>query len=281
MRYEWYKQGETLQREIAETHLPESLLAVWYIGQMGLVVRWKELTICFDPVLNDLTWPDGSSRRNYAPPFVPESFLGVDAVICSHRHADHLNLDTLLPLAEANPKMKIIVPRPETEDLIRKGLKKEQVVGAGAGESISLGAGAVLRPVAAAHETYITDENGDQKNLGYVLECGGQRIYHAGDTVVTPRLIEDVRALGPITLACVPVNGIDSERRGRGVIGNMDCRDAAWFVSQIGADMTIPMHCDMVMKNEENPLIFAGYMRDLYPGRKYHLMQLGERLICG
>lgn len=281
MIYQWYKKGDILRQEIKETKLPETMAALWYIGQMGIVVRWKELTICFDPVLNDLCRPDGTTRRNYAPPFLPEEFDSVDYVVCSHNHADHINIKTLLPLQRANPHMRIIVPMPEVQSLIAQGLDGGTVIGAKAGEEIPLSLETDLYPIAAAHETYVTDEDGNQRNLGYVLKCGGISLYHAGDTVVTQQLIEDVKAAGPIALACVPVNGVDTERHSRGIIGNMDCRDAAFFAQQIGADMTLPMHCDMVMGNEENPLIFAEYMRTLYPGRKYHVMQLGERIIFG
>lgn len=291
MTYEWYKKGSDLLREIRETRLPETMAALWYIGQMGAVVRFKNLTLCFDPVLNDLCNPDGTSRRNYAPPFLPEEFDFADYVICSHNHADHINIQTLLPMQKANPNLRIIVPMPERRGLMEQmygeqrqteqGLPEQCLLGARAGQNIPLAEDVVLCPVAAAHETYVTDEQGDQRNLGYVLKCGGINIYHAGDTVVTPQLIQDVRARGPVDLACIPVNGVDTERHSRGIVGNMDCRDGAYFAWQIGADMTLPMHCDMVMGNEENPLIFAEYMRQLYPGRKYHIMQLGERILIG
>jgi L-ascorbate metabolism protein UlaG (beta-lactamase superfamily) len=280
MNYQWYKQGKELLEEIRTTELPESMAALWYIGQMGVLVKWNGLTICVDPVLNDLKNPDGSSRRNYAPPFAPEELSDVDYVVCTHNHKDHMNVETLVPLWKAIPQVQIIVPEPERESLIAAGIAPESVTGAKAGEEIVMkNVSGKICPVAAAHETYITDSNGNQRNLGYVIKCGALNIFHAGDTVVTRRLIEDVRANGPVAVACVPVNGVDTERHERGIVGNMDCRDAAYFVQQIDADMALPMHTDMVMRNEEDPLIFAGYMRNLYPGRKYHIMQLGERMI--
>lgn len=281
MKYEWYKKGNELLSEIEGTDLPDSLAAVWYIGQMGLIIRWNGLTICFDPVLNDLTYPGGMTRRNYAPPFEPSCLKNVDYVICSHNHADHINLKTLFFLWESNPDVRIIVPQPECGSLTEGGIPDENVCGALEGQQILLRNGAVLHPVAAAHEEYITDELGNQRNLGYVLQMGDQTLYHAGDTLVTPKLIRDLKPFYPVDIACVPINGVDVKRHEQGIIGNMDCRDAAWFTGQIGAGLTIPLHYDMVMGNEENSLIFAYYMNEFYPGRRYHIMQLGERLICG
>lgn len=276
MKYIWYKKGADLLEELKNTQVPEHMMAFWYIGQMGMAVKGAGLTLCFDPVLNDLCKPDGTTRRNYEPPFGGEEWENLDYVICSHNHADHINLKTLLPLQQANPSIRFIVPAPETKVLIDGGIRPEAVVGARAGEEIFLGDKVSLHPVAAAHETYVTDENGDQKNLGYVVKMDGITMYHAGDTMVTAQLIHDLEAFYPLKLACIPVNGVDTERHERGIIGNMDCRDGAYFVWKIGADLTVPLHYDMVMGNCEDPLIFARYMQEMYPGKKYRIMQLGE-----
>lgn len=277
----WYKQGTILQDEIRQTDLPDFLLAVWYIGQMGAVVKWRDTVISFDPVLNDLKNEDGLSRRHYEPPFAPETWMEPDYVIGTHWHADHINLQTLLPMAKNNLQVKFIAPEPEKKKLICGGVTEKRVTGARAGESLQLAKDIFLHPVAASHETYETDSDGNYCNLGYVLECGKIKFYHAGDTIVTEKLIEDVKAFGKIDIACLPINGNDFERRQRKIIGNMDCHDAAFFANQIGADITIPMHYDMVVGNEADPLNFLNYMQEKYPGKKTHIMCLGERMIYG
>ena len=279
MEYHWYKEGEALLQEIKNTKLVKDMLAIWYIGQMGVIVKGENLTLCIDPVLNDLCYSDGSSRRNYKPPFDGSELKGIDYVLCTHNHADHMNVETLLPMFQANPAMRFIVPAPETGILLEAGIPKESIIAAREKESLNINESVEICPIAAAHETYITDEQGNQRNLGYVLNFDGVHFYHAGDTLVTEKLIADVKEHSPIHISCVPINGIDTKRRRRGIIGNMDCRDAAFFAEQIGADMVIPMHYDMVKKNGENPLIFADYMQNEYAGRKYHMMQLGERFI--
>ena len=66
----WHRSGTALLDEIAATHLPASQLAVWYIGQCGFLFKCGETTFCIDPVLSDLTGPNGS-RRRYPAPFAP------------------------------------------------------------------------------------------------------------------------------------------------------------------------------------------------------------------
>ena len=46
-----------------------------------------------------------------------------------------------------------------------------------------------------------------------------------------------------------PRHGRDAEREARGIVGNLDPRDAAWLASGIGAGALIPMHHDMFARN--------------------------------
>ena len=77
----------------------------------------------------------------------------------------------------------------------------------------------------------------------------------------------------------LPINGRDLERNEQDIVGNMNSREACWFASEIKADLTIPLHYDMIGGNEENPLVFADYMERYYPEKKYHIFRLGERYI--
>ena len=280
MNYVWYKTGEALLEEIRrEPEAGPGELAFWYIGQMGLIAKAAGVTVCFDPVLADLTGADGASRRNYPPPFAGEELTGVGWAVVSHSHADHMDAATLRGLFQANPGIRFVVPAPEAHRLREWGILERAVVPAEAGRPIELQAGAVLTPAAASHETYETDTQGRHRYLGYVLSVNDVRLYHAGDTVCTETLIQDVRRLGPIDVACLPINGAGAEFHSRGVQGNMDPKDAAYFARQTGADLTLPMHSDMVRGNEGDPLLFAYAMRTLAPGRKYHIPQLGERFL--
>ena len=99
------------------------------------------------------------------------------------------------------------------------------------------------------------------------------------DTVVTRELIQKLQKAQGIDAAMLPINGRDLERNEQDIVGNMNSREACWFASEINADLTIPLHYDMIGGNEENPLVFADYMERYYPEKKYHIFRLGERYI--
>lgn len=278
----WYKQGSALLVELSNTFFPKGIASLWYLGQSGFALKSKELLVFFDPVFTDLQSKEGTTRRYYPAPFSPEDAAqtGVSYVFCSHDHLDHLQPGTIVPIAKTQPKIKIVVPAPSVEKALSIGIPEGQIIAARAEQSIGLPDGCVCTPIPAAHEEYETDEKGDQKSLSYIFQTSdGMKIFHAGDTVVTPELTERLQQEKGFTAALLPINGADYKRRRRGVIGNMNSREAADLSADINADLVIPCHYDMVFGNGENPLHFAEYMQTYYPGRKFHMLSLGERIL--
>jgi L-ascorbate metabolism protein UlaG (beta-lactamase superfamily) len=125
----------------------------------------------------------------------------------------------------------------------------EPSVGIDAGEEKTVG-GFTFHAVAAAHNDLARDAQGRSLYLGYVVRCDVWTIYHSGDTLLYPGLAESLRALGPIDLALLPINGNRPERR---VAGNLDGREAAQLGHAIGARCVIPCHYDMFEFNTADP----------------------------
>lgn len=276
----WYKQGHALLQQISQTDFGESVVSLWYIGQMGVIVKWRGMVLCIDPVLGAMPGADGRDRRSYPAPFRARE-LKADFIFCTHDHADHMHPETLAGLAQANPGLTIVVPRPLVEKAGGFGIPANQLRGARQGQKLSLGKEIAVTPVATAHENYEFDAEGNSRTLGYVIELGGHRLFHSGDTVVTEQLRDDLREFCGFDAAMLPINGRDLARNLRGIVGNMNSREACWLAEQIGADLVIPLHYDMIPGNGENPLVFADCIRHYAPGRKYHIFQLGERYLLG
>ena len=280
----WYKQGAALLDEIEDSRPGPGEAWVWYLGQHGFVIKLENLVFYIDTILNDLKDREGRSFREYPPPFTPDMVRGLDYVLCTHTHNDHLNLETLVPLARVNPGARLLVPRPWTQTLRDAWIDNRQILGAAEGKEINLGPVSVL-PVAAIHTPRIQDapERGAKDNealcLGYILKAGGLSVYHAGDTWVTPSLVQNLKAAGPLNIAILPINGSDWERTGRGIIGNMSPLDAVKLARAIPADLSIPAHYDMMAANSENPALFAAYMYRHCPEKRFHIFALGERFI--
>lgn len=276
----WYSNGNNLIQSIKQFDAPENCIAVWFIGQCGIILKYRNSVLLMDPVLTPITGADGESRKHYEAPFQPSDDFPADIVLCTHNHLDHFNPDTISAIAASHSDTRFIIPA---------GILKEtsaicepfhtRVMGIRQEERILLTDGISVSAVAAAHDHYVADEDGNEKALGYVLHLGNINLFHAGDTLATNRLVREVNANGHIHIAFLPINGRDWIREGNDIIGNMTPQEAALFADQIHCDTVIPTHYDMMLGNEENPLIFAQYMNDRYPERLYHILKLGEPFV--
>ncbi|MDR0601949.1 MAG: MBL fold metallo-hydrolase [Treponema sp.] len=274
----WYKKGDALLEEIRVSRTENGEALFWFMGQHGFVINLDNTVIYIDVILNDIKDKNGATKRRYREPFPPSAVSRLDCFFCTHRHRDHLNVETLVPASKANPGARFIVPFPHCGILAGAGIPAESVTGAREGTEFSPGGGITVSPVAAAHPDY-AGKDGNYECLGYVIRGGGVSVYHSGDTYVTPRLVETLKKLRPIDVVILPVNGGDWERTAAGVIGNMSALEAVKLSRALGADLTIPSHYDMMPGNCENPGLFTGYMYDLCPEKRFHVFALGERFI--
>ena len=272
----WYKEGDALISQIRSTRLPEDMLAIWFMGQAGIVLKSGELTIAVDLYL------ENRPGRAVLPPFESQSCAWLfDYVFCSHNHADHLDSVLISGIAQAEgncPKTRFVVPAPWKDTVASMGADASMVTGACHQEKIQLGEHACVIPVRAAHESFSTDGNGNYECLGFVFDFPGGCVYHSGDTVEWETMTDELRAY-PVDIACLPINGSDWKRKKADIIGNLNAREAADVSAAIGADLLIPLHYDVFPHNGENPAYLADYLWRSCPERKYHIMAPGERFI--
>lgn len=253
-------------------------LHLWWLGQSGFLIQWQGRHLLLDPYLSDsLTKKyEGTSKphvRMTERVIAPEQFDFIDVVTSSHNHTDHLDGETLIPLWKANPDLKVIVPRANVDfAAVRLQVPAERLMSIRADhESISLNQFTVSA-IPSAHETLETDENGEHRFIGLVIQVGQWTIYHSGDCVPYHGLIERLNRWD-IDLALLPINGRDPAR---GVAGNFTAEEAAQLGKQIRAGLVIPCHYEMFEFNTVSPDVFAEAAQHL--GQPYRVLKCGERL---
>lgn len=274
-----YKYGAELLKEIKETNLPENFVSVWYLGQSSMLVKHLDKYVVFDPHLEDSLSkrPVNPSIRNYPSPIDPALCDFLDYVFISHNHADHLEAATIEKIAMCNSKVKFVIPAPVKAALTGIGIEDSRIIAAHSDIGTAIGS-LSFTAIPTAHYELSIDENGDAPAVGYVVKFGNLNLYHAGDTIVYPGMIEKLRK-HVINIAMIPINGRDYRRDARNCIGNTTFREAADLCSDIKGDMLIPMHYDLYDHNTENPAFLVDYLYSRHRGMKYHLFQPGERFI--
>jgi L-ascorbate metabolism protein UlaG (beta-lactamase superfamily) len=193
-----------------------------YVGHSTVLVDLDGVRLLTDPLLRNRV-----AHLRRAAPVDASALRGVDAILISHAHYDHLDLPSL----ERLKKVPLVVPR-GLGGLLRKR-KFESVTEVRAGETFSIGA---LR-VAAVH----AEHDGGRgpfgvkaEAIGYVV-TGTSSVYFAGDT----DLFDGMSELGPIDVGLIPIWGWGPSL-GRGA--HLDPRRAAEAVALIEPRIAIPIH---------------------------------------
>lgn len=241
--------SETSIERLRNVGLHDGEAALSWFGQASFAARGGGVTVLFDPFLSPY---DG---RLHESPLAPDEAVGIDVVFCSHEHVDHLDVPSIGAIADASPGAVFVLPSPIVDMVTEAGVPSDRVVGMQPGGSVDI-AGLTVRAVPACHGVTMDDaygfgealSGGLVRFLGFVVDLGGVRIYHAGDTIHFDGMEDTLAGLG-VDVALLPINGRDAEREGRGIVGNLDHREAAWLGSRIGAGVLVPMHYDLFARN--------------------------------
>jgi L-ascorbate metabolism protein UlaG (beta-lactamase superfamily) len=230
--------------------------ALWWLGQAGFWLRLPRLNVLIDPYLSDSLACKYAGTlfphtRIMPVPLPPDQTCPIDWVLCTHRHTDHMDPETLRVLAQANPQCQFLMPRAERDHVLTLGLPVERIEWISDCEMIELAGHFTITAVASAHEEIKKNGSGDSYFLGYVIETQGATIYHSGDCVPYPGLAEYLAAL-KIDAALLPINGRDAFRASHGVPGNFTLAEALELCRAAGIHWMLGHHFGMFDFNTVN-----------------------------
>jgi L-ascorbate metabolism protein UlaG (beta-lactamase superfamily) len=200
-------------------------LAVTWLGHATLRLALDGATILTDPALHPRM---GGLIRHAAQP-KPPTWHGVDAVLVSHAHHDHLDLPSLGLL---DPDVHVVVPR-GLGALVR-GAGMRQVSEVDVGDRLTVRS-VVIEVVPALHAGRRVPRGPTAPAIGYVIE-GSQRVYFAGDTGLF-EVMEEIGRTG-LDLALLPVWGWGPRLRG----GHLDPAGAANALTLLRPTHAVPIH---------------------------------------
>jgi L-ascorbate 6-phosphate lactonase len=240
--------GSVWNTNMVEGHKPK--VGVVPLGQAGFRLSLGGLCVYIDPYLSDIVERiEGERYRRLVPPWKsPNSVTDADWVMITHIHLDHCDPETLIPLSRASADCRFVGPGEVCRYLAGQGISEDRLVTAPDGW-MELSPDVRARAVPAAHPGVETDAHGSWRYVGYVLEYGGRRIYHSGDTALVHQVVEAIEQIKPIDVAILPVNEHNFFRENLGIVGNMSVRDAFGFAELMGVKTLVPMHWDMFEPN--------------------------------
>lgn len=238
--------------------------SVRWLGQAGFLIEWSGRLV-IDPYLSDFLAKKYKGKkfehhRMMPAPILPGELRGIDFYLCTHRHSDHMDPETLPIAAKNNPEALFVVPASQEKRAIELGVPEDRIIAIEGGETVHLGTAVrggpriTLEALPSAHEGLERDEQGRYLFLGYIIRFPDFTVYHSGDCVpyqgLAERLSREKRGGGEnIDLALLPVNGRDRYRRENGIPGNFTIRESLELCSRAGIPYLIPHHFGMFAFN--------------------------------
>jgi L-ascorbate metabolism protein UlaG (beta-lactamase superfamily) len=274
-----YNQGQSLADEIADAKKNghENAFDIWWLGQSGFLVQWNKKLLLLDPYLSDsltkkYSTTDKPHTRLSEIVIDPSLLVGIDIVTSSHHHTDHLDAETLRPILKNNPNVTFIIPEAHRKlSAERADCGFRFPLGMSSGEEV-YSKGFKFIGIPSAHNEIEYDADGNCVFMGYVIQFGKWSLYHSGDTLWHPGLVDLLKPF-QVDVAFHPINGNLPERR---VAGNLNTKEAAMLGKEIGAKLVIPHHYDLFEFNTADPKEFERYAENLK--QPFKVLRLGERV---
>jgi len=241
-----------------------------FLGHATVLIELSGVRLLTDPLLRGRV----AHLRRQVSPVEDSVFAGIDAVLISHLHYDHLDLASLRMLGI---NTRLLVPAGAGAWLESRGFTK--VTELSVGETANVGA-LTVTAVEARHDPRRRPGPGGLRaeTLGYVVR-GRRTIYFAGDT----ELFDGMSALGSsLDIALLPVAGWGPTLGP----GHMDPLDAARAVGLIAPRLAIPIHWGTLLpigiagrhrdRLGDPPRQFAEHVASLAPGVEVRILEPGQ-----
>jgi L-ascorbate metabolism protein UlaG (beta-lactamase superfamily) len=180
-----------------------------------------------------------------------EQLAGLDAILVTHQHPDHLDLDRLPALLAGNPAAQLLVDVGSAQPLADAGIAHRV---ASPGEHLEL-AGVTIEVVGGDHSVIHPDVPVIPNN-GYLIDGGAGTILHPGDSFTVVNRDVDVLLL-PTAAPWLKIS------------------EAVDFLRAVDPGLAVPIHQAILAKPDKHYDLF----RELAPvGTEVHVAPHGEVL---
>ena len=264
----------SLAQTVMATELLPGQTMAWWLGGTGFVFKTAAGTqIYVDPYFSNCVATIFGVERAFPAPITSEE-ARPDLLIATHWHEDHLDPEGL-PIVARDSQTRFLGPPSCVSRLLGWGVPRERTSSLHVGESHSF-RDVTITAVTARHVAGVPGWETEDA-IGLLLDFGGLRVYHSGDTEYDLRL----RALAynntrPIDVCLLVINGVG---------GNMNAHEAALLAWQLGARTVVPMHHILWKEfsgGEQatlDPQLLVETYRRLGGGGTVRALQVGEGML--
>ncbi len=244
--------------QLYNKELGKKEIGIVWLGQNGFLLKSKSCVFFFDPYLSDFAeqWTYGWKNehiRMSAIQIQPKEIYGVDYVLCTHDHVDHIDPFTIPIVALRNKETKFVSPKVAKQRMLSLFVEESNLILLKGEDYIEL-PDIKIHAIPAAHSKLEYDKENGYHFLSYIIEVDGLTIFHAGDTIPYEGQTSYFKDFH-VDIAMLPINGCQPPELE--FEPNFNINEAIKFAKEIGARTLIPMHYDMFTLNTANIVEFV------------------------
>jgi L-ascorbate metabolism protein UlaG (beta-lactamase superfamily) len=258
-------------------------VVVTFIGHSSFLIQIGSTSVLIDPVYYERASPISflGPRRARAPGVRFGDLPPISLVLLSHNHYDHCDLGTL-ELLQQRFHPTAVTPLGNGRLLRSAGFRQVEEL-----DWWETSRAAPL-PITVTPAQHFSARGPFDRNRalwgGFLIEAGGQRILHAGDSGYGGHFREIAERLGPIDLALVPIGAYEPRWFMRDI--HMDPAEAVQAHLDLGAQQSIAMHFgtfQLTPEGIDEPVReLANALRErAVPAERFRPLEVGESIRLG
>jgi L-ascorbate 6-phosphate lactonase len=256
--------------------LDDNQLHIYFLGQSGYVLKSKNLIIYIDPYLSDFIENyNGLNQtdmvRNYSSPINPSLISKCNAIICTHSHIDHMD-----PWTIENIKTKFnfyaSIGAISKSDI---KISKTRTKFLSPAKPVNIENFKIFSFPAAHYE--LTDNLGRPDCLSVLIQWKNKTLFFWGDGI-SYRGQNDLLSMFNFDYFFAPINGRDSLREKKGIIGNINENELANISNYLNIKYMIPNHYDMFNNNTGSVDLFQKEIKKANSKQSLIIMKHGDKI---